>query len=648
MKRKVLILLLVSVMLFGISAGFAGGQAVALESDFAGGEGTAENPWQIATAVQLDHVRNYLGEDNSDKHFILVEDIDLNVSPYNTGSGWVPIGDWDYSSNVFFGTFDGNGKAISGLFINRGSIEYSDSSVGLFGYTSSAVIKNVVLLEVDVTGWSYVGGLVGMADYSVITGSSVTGTVSCSYEVVGGIVGENYEGTVVDSYSQADVTIADENGLIAGGLVGENYRGSIENCYSTGSVSAPDSMVGGLVGWNHWGPITGSYATGAVSGGYNVGGLVGDNNFGTITGSYATGDVSGSQKYIGGLVGSHSGATNLNNFIKNSYARGSVSGSDYVGGLIGESSYGIIENCYATGLINTAGVYKGGLAGRNTGTFTASFYDRETTGIGEGLGAKSTAEMKDMNTFTDAGWDFVTVWGIFPDLNDAYPFLMRQSGSDDVTVTEVSVIQDITVPYGTALADVPLPLTVSVTLSDGTTTDLNVIWDTGTPAYDGNTGGTHLFNGSLVLSAEIENPDNLVAAVNVIVAASTNANLSNLSVDTGALTPDFDAEIINYTVAVGNEVECITITAILADANATMTINGEVKNSGEPLTMNLVVGDNVASVVVTAQDGETTMTYTITITRDAPPRPGKPENPGKPEEPGKPPGAGRPDKPKKK
>ena len=89
----------------------------------------------------------------------------------------------------------------------------------------------------------------------------------------------------------------------------------------------------------------------------------------------------------------------------------------------------------------------------------------------------------------------------------------------EVTVTIVSAILDINVANGTALGALVLPATVGVTLSDGTTTDLAVTWDDGTPDYNGSTAGTYAFSGTLTLPSGVTNPDNLTALVNVIVAA---------------------------------------------------------------------------------------------------------------------------------
>jgi gliding motility-associated-like protein len=99
---------------------------------------------------------------------------------------------------------------------------------------------------------------------------------------------------------------------------------------------------------------------------------------------------------------------------------------------------------------------------------------------------------------------------------------------------------------------------------------------------------------------------------------SANDNLSFLSLSTGALSPTFNANTLTYTSAVANTVTTTTVKPSTADANATVKVNGTTVTSGtysSPISLN--VGANVINVVVTAQDGSTTKTYSITVTRAA-------------------------------
>jgi len=104
----------------------------------------------------------------------------------------------------------------------------------------------------------------------------------------------------------------------------------------------------------------------------------------------------------------------------------------------------------------------------------------------------------------------------------------------------------------------------------------------------------------------------------LVVRGSINANLTNLKISIGALTPAFATATTSYTRSVGNTITNITITPITADPTATVTVNGTPVASGSASgNIALNVGPNVINTVVTAQDGITKMTYTITVTRAA-------------------------------
>ncbi|CAN1523786.1 Filamentous haemagglutinin, N-terminal [Methylophilaceae bacterium] len=346
----------------------------------------SEYATQIANAHQLQLMAMDLTAD-----YTLVRDVDASKTAgvndvWTDAGGFVPVG---HVGTHFTGSFDGQGHAISGLTINRPTL----GGVGLFGYGQG--ISNLGLINVDITGGNYVGGLAGN-NYGNISNSYVTGSVSGNGSV-GGLVGYNDDGTVTQSYSSAAVTGINE----VGGLVGYS-GGHISQSYATGSVSGSDN-VGGLLGYND-GIITQGYSTGSVSGSDYVGGLVGDNDYGgLINQSYATGSVSGSN-YVGGLVGyNDEGGT-----INQSYATGNVAGTFGVGGLVGYSyDGGSISQTYATGLV-TGTTDVGGLVGYNSGTVEASFWDTDTTGQSSsdgGIGI-SAADRLTQITYTDAGWSF--------------------------------------------------------------------------------------------------------------------------------------------------------------------------------------------------------------------------------------------------
>jgi hypothetical protein len=255
-------------------------QSSALSTDFAGGKGEPNNPYQIATAGDL----MLLGESPEyyDKHFILTADINLDpnlpgrkafdkavIAPDANGlEGF-------FQGTPFTGVFDGNGYTISHLTITGAGY------LGLFGQLGSgAKISNLGLEMVDVNGADdYVGSLVGWNYHGSIISCYSVGTVKGDGSV-GGLVGWNYHGSIISSYSTGTV---DGNGSV-GGLVGSN-SGSITAGYST-CVVLGVSDVGGLVGSNS-GNIAMSYSTGMITGTtWDIGGLVGDNYYGSITSSF--------------------------------------------------------------------------------------------------------------------------------------------------------------------------------------------------------------------------------------------------------------------------------------------------------------------------------------------------------------------------
>jgi hypothetical protein len=326
------------------------------QAKYSGGTGSPDDPYLISTAEDMNQIgRNYT---DWDKCFKLTADI--NLSAY-TGTQFSRIGPDD--KHAFSGVFDGNGHAISGFTYTAESGEY----IGVFGNISAAGrVENVSLVDVNVIGRNYVGGLVGN-NSGTISNCSSTGAVSGSYEL--------------------------------GGLVGYNGSGTLTGCYATGSVSGY-SFVGGLVGYNTWGTVSYCYSTGIVSGGYN-------------------------SDYVGGLVGENSDNSN----VTNCYAAGEVAGDYDVGGLVGMNDHSTITRCYSSGSVSGY-MYIGGLLGWNySGTTADSFWDTDTSGQSWSAGGtgKTTAEMKTKSTFTDAEWNFFTIWDIVE--GQTYPFFKSGGGT---------------------------------------------------------------------------------------------------------------------------------------------------------------------------------------------------------------------------
>ena len=286
----------------------------------------------------------------------------LNLSGYNGGASWQPIGDAAAPFTATFTGKDGAGNyhTIANLFINVSAT--ASSSVGLFGVIGSGgQVKDVGLLKVNAAlkrtvgnpGGTYLGGLAGR-NYGTVTGSYATGAVNGSITRastaeapafgfnLGGLLGRN-DGTVESSYSAVSViatgrddsALSERDNLRAGGLVGRN-AGAITASYAIGQVQlAHGRDAGGLAGANT-GPITASYATGAVAATGSprgAGGLVGYNwnSDGRITASYAAGLVTTevNSNAAGGLIGVGDGQATTDSY----WDTGTTGQSASIGGV---------------------------------------------------------------------------------------------------------------------------------------------------------------------------------------------------------------------------------------------------------------------------------------------------------------------------
>lgn len=270
----------------------------------------------------------------------LTADIDLK------GIDWTPIGKDD--NKAYTGTFDGNGKTITGLTVTG-----SDQYAGLFGYIGSGgTVKNVVLEGVQIesdNSSGYAGGVAGDS-WGTIENCSVSGSVSGT-TFAGGVVGSQRGGSITGCNSSATV----KGVIFAGGIAGETNSGaSLTGCYATRDVTVENdgtnnSHAGGVVGYNGGGTLTACYATGSVTGSGSgtiyVGGVTGSNNFGILTACYhAKEDVSGPTGTTGGVAGRN---------FKGSMSGGGIITACYWGGNgqeqgIGEDQVGTGETTKVT------------------------------------------------------------------------------------------------------------------------------------------------------------------------------------------------------------------------------------------------------------------------------------------------------------
>lgn len=322
-----------------------------IASAFAGGTGTAENPYQIATGAQLAYLASSVnsGETYAGKNFVLTADIDLNGLP------WTPIanafsdalfGGSDY--RIFAGNLDGQGYTVSNVAIGSEKVPLESDVFGLFGATAGK-ISNLHLNTVSIHGIAK-----NVSDYVIGPAGGLIGSASGSVENCH-VTGLTMTMTAPDSGWAAAYWI--------GGLVGASDAEQIDECSVSGKIieKSGKGSIGGLIGeLGKASKITYSRANVALDvkpdhkGGADVGGFIGKGNGKSnaetvIRNCYATGDVTGGA-YTGGFAG---GIWGLN--IINCYATGNVSGAaNSMASFVGTDSsdpsyYGSIINCYATG-----------------------------------------------------------------------------------------------------------------------------------------------------------------------------------------------------------------------------------------------------------------------------------------------------------
>ncbi|MDH5582181.1 MAG: hypothetical protein OEY33_09780, partial [Bdellovibrionales bacterium] len=191
---------------FKIGSTCDGQSAVTLCDAF--GAGISSDPYILCTATQL----NNLSTCGVDKHFKLGSDIDLNAISYTS-----PVN--------FSGSFDGDGYTIYNLAIN----EPTTDNIGMFSTTATgAVIKNLTLANVSITGQNNVGAVAGSTSATSINNITLYGTVN-GVSKVGGVVGYNSASDAKFVDSHVSVTGSGDN---VGGIFGEHLAGRIEFSYS--------------------------------------------------------------------------------------------------------------------------------------------------------------------------------------------------------------------------------------------------------------------------------------------------------------------------------------------------------------------------------------------------------------------------------
>ena len=413
---------------------------------FAGGNGSASNPYLISTPEQLARLAYVINEPTLNaeyKNCYYRQTRNINMSEHWYDAIGTYTSDTEYYA--FEGNYNGGGYTISGVYMTSSPGSYQ----GIFGYVRSpAIIRNIGLIDSEITGYQYVGGIVGFASSGVTIGNCYNETdITSEYRYTGGIAGGS-SGTITNCYNTGNIRGCGNN---AGGIVGS---GDASYCYNTGSISISSYTtstgyvsrddVGGISGS---GDVSFSYNTGSVSGMRTVGGIAGH---GSANNCYNTGSVSAgsdANSDAGGIVGYQDGD------IYNCYNIGSVSGRGSTattkpdaGGIVG-ACVDAVYNCVNLGSVTGRnGTKVGAIAGATyynpsfvtvNGRVSSCYYggDSPTKAIGEnnGSGYASSCTIENAKTeswYTSSSrwhssypWDFENTWSIIEGVNDGYPVL---------------------------------------------------------------------------------------------------------------------------------------------------------------------------------------------------------------------------------
>ncbi len=367
---------------------------------FAGGSGTKEDPYQIATAAQLALLAKDVKGGNPDtnhskEYFILTANIDLS------GRVWTPIGYETYASGggsaqSFSGYFDGNNKKITGLYVDeRAGDEWGKNrNAGLFGciaaVSSEPVIQNLIVDgtvyagDGDTNSGDYYGAgiLVGSitvlgndVPYAVIKNCTVSGTVN-STKNAGGLVGDASR----THFENCTANVKVEGYSVSGGFVGNAFKSQLTNCTARGDVSSR--------GWS-----TGGFA-----------GILFSNT--TVEHCAAFGKVEAGDWNLGGFAGYAEENVTIKNSIAMGDVKSNVNGWDpKTGGFLGTAwdSTVKLEKCHAAGEVTTENTNNtvGGLIGVCSGSVRGCSFDNQKNATLSGAGSSAQGasyEITDQNT----------------------------------------------------------------------------------------------------------------------------------------------------------------------------------------------------------------------------------------------------------
>lgn len=321
---------------------------------FAGGTGTAEDPYKIATAEQLALLAKGTNSGNPELkynncYFVLTANIDLSAHR------WIPIGRGTETQSFqsFDGYFNGAGHSITGLYVDESAEQFS---AGLFGNFGGHVLENLTVdgyVKTEDPGEQYDGAgiLIGCAtpghDTTItVRNCHVTGRVE-SDSAAGGLVGKNSYGV----YENCTANVRVNGAGCAGGFIGSCFRGRLVNCTASGRVEGAYG-VGGFAGVVYYECSVEKCLseTEVIASDWNAGGFVGYvEESCKIRNCVALGDVTSTLNYNDIHTGSFAGSL-YGSEISNSHAAGTVYPTltaGNVGGFIGLNDGTIADSSFS-------------------------------------------------------------------------------------------------------------------------------------------------------------------------------------------------------------------------------------------------------------------------------------------------------------
>jgi len=398
-------------------------------AQYAGGNGTESDPYLISNSTQFNNIKL-----NLNASYRLIQDIDFS------GGSLTPIGT---PSNPFTGNFNGDGYKLKNFILSP----YTVSTAGyysIFGYVSGSSIKNLIVEEGGRNDFYDLIPIPHPTNYRQIYAGILASVINFS-----SIESIKIENSILVLHNFRSKQSEDEGKFesYSAGLVGVSYNSTITNC----------SYSNGEVGHAYYLGTSGTLDYGIPYGEIYQGGLVGKSNFSNISRSFFNGEFAiygnlgyKGVDYIGGLVGYSTGG-----HINNSYAIHTTGtqvladyswdmryGDIYYSGFISLGStpvsycYSIMDPTRIPGVFLTGveeqvelGYFSGSqYTGIITNCISTDYYNPEW---GLQLVGKFNLDvvygtldtLKEETFFTDKGFDFDNIWAISPTKNSGYPYI---------------------------------------------------------------------------------------------------------------------------------------------------------------------------------------------------------------------------------